>query len=330
VVGTVVTDTNNVLAGLQTVSKTDSTQFTQNYNYFLDSNVVSGTFSSVLGPLLGTHGANATLLGSLYTYIVNNILSNMTSITTAATSVSPHLNSGDMGAQITIADAALAVIQNNLDSMNSQFENVLSLLASIDSFNIRYAIIFYGVILGMALLILIIIIFMKCFRMTSCRHAIYLICFIMFFFCLLLFICTIILSILMPTLYYTCQYFQNTFTSPTAFTNMIVTLQGASYTNLANQFAQCFGGTNGFMTAVNPSLQGYISQLKTAVFNSKLYEFTTMNTTVNSQLTTIKTAIDDTGLGRIPDFDTSTTNGITQIDNFDAIANKSTFSVSCP
>ena len=133
--GTVVTDTNNVIAGLQTVSNTDSTQFSHNYNYFLDSSVVSGTFSTVLGPLLGTHGSNSTLLGSLYSYIVSDILTNMTSITTAATSVSPHLNSAGMGAQISIADAALGVIQGNLDSMNSQFQNVLSLLSNIDSYN---------------------------------------------------------------------------------------------------------------------------------------------------------------------------------------------------
>lgn len=43
----------------------------------------------------------------------------MTSITTAASGVVPHLTSGDMGAQITIADSALAVIQSNLDSLNN-------------------------------------------------------------------------------------------------------------------------------------------------------------------------------------------------------------------
>lgn len=147
---------------------------------------------------------NSTLLGSLYTYVTNNILTNLTSITTAASSVSPHLTALDMGAQITATDTGLATIQSNLDSLNSQMSNVLSLLANIDTYNINYSITFYGIILGLALLILIAIIFMKCFGMLSCRYFIYFICLFMFFLCALLFLYSIILAILMPSLYYTC------------------------------------------------------------------------------------------------------------------------------
>lgn len=289
----------------------------------------TGTFSTVLGPQIGTYGVDSTLLGALYAYITSDILTNMTRIATAASQVAPHLNAGDMGAQITIADAALAIIQDNLDSMNAQFKNVLSLLANIDSYNISYSIVFYGVILGLSVLILLAIIFMKCFNMLTCRYFIYLICFFMFCFCLLLFAYAIILAIMTPTLYYTCQYFQNAFTSPTAFTSMITTLQGSSFTNLANQFAQCFGGNNGFMLNINPTLQGYISQLKTSVFDSYQYDFTGMTTKVNSQVTTMQTKIDDIGLGHLPDFDMTTPDGIAQISNFNAIASKTAFT-SCP
>lgn len=253
IMSTVIADTNSVLTGLASIPG-----FSQTYNRPLDSSSTTGTFSSILGPLIGSYGVTSSLLGTFYTYVANNIHANMSSITTAASAVSPHLNAGDMGVQITVADTVLAGIQGNLDSLNTQMQNLFKLLSNLDSYNLNYSIIFYGVILGQALLILIIIIFMKCFKMLSCRYLIYFICFIMFFFCLLLFIYAIVLAIIMPSLYYTCQYFQNTFTSPTAFTSMILTLQGASYTNLANQFSQCFGGTNGFMTAVNPTLQGYI------------------------------------------------------------------------
>jgi hypothetical protein len=327
---TVVTDTNDVVDKLKQVSNTDFSQFTQTYDQPLDSSSPTGTFSSILGPLIGTFGVNSTLVGELYAYVTNNILSNMTSITTAASGVVPHLNSGDMGAQITITDTALAAIQTNLDNMNTQFNNVLSLLSNIDSYNIKYAIVFYGVILGQVLLILIAIVFLKCFKMLSCRYFIYFICFIMFFFAILLFLATIILSILMPTLYYTCSYFENTFTTPSVFTSMILTLQGASYSNIANQFAQCFGGTNNFMTVVNPTLQGYISQLKTSVFGTNQYDFTTMTSTLNTKVTNMQTAINDIGLGHLPDFDITTTDGQAQISNFNSIANKSIFTTSCP
>jgi hypothetical protein len=202
---TAISQTNSVLTGLKSVPRgSDYLQFSQSYNEPLDSSATTGTFSTVLGPQIGTYGVSSTLLGSLYSYVTNNILTNLTSITTAASGVTPHLNAGDMGTQITITDIALASIQGNLDSLNTQMSNVLSLFASIDSYNINYSILFYGVILGLALLILISIVFMKCFNMLSCRHFIYFICFIMFFLCILLFFYSIILAIIMPTLFYTC------------------------------------------------------------------------------------------------------------------------------
>lgn len=111
---------------------------------------------------------------------------------------------------------------------------------------------------------------------------------------------------------------------------MIITLQGASYTALANQFAQCFGGNYGFMTQVNPTLQGYLSQLQTSVFGSYKYSFTSMTSTLNTSITTMQTSIDNIGLGHLPDFDVTTASGQAQISNFNAIADKSAFSASCP
>ncbi len=327
---TIVTDTNTAIDNLKYVSNTDSTQFSQTYNQPLDSSSPTGIFNSILGPLIGTFGVNSTLIGDLYTYVTNNVLSNMTSITTAASGVLPHLTSGDMGAQITITDSALAAVQSNLDSLNNQITNVLKLLSNIDSYNIKYAVIFYGIVLAQASLVLIAIVFMKCFKMLSCRYFIYFICFIMFCFTVLLFLATITLSFLTPALYYTCSYFENTFTSPTAFTSMILTLQGTGFTNIANQFAQCFGGNNGFMTIINPTLQSYLSQLKTSVFGTKQYDFTTLTTSLNTKITTMQTIIEDVGLGHIPDFDIATSDGQTQISNFNSIANKSVFSSSCP
>lgn len=110
---------------------------------------------------------------------------------------------------------------------------------------------------------------------------------------------------------------------------MILTLQGASYSNIANQFAQCFGGTNTFMTMVNPTLQGYISQLKTSVFGTNQYDFTTMTSTLNTKVTIMQSVIDNIGLGHLPDFDITTADGQAQISNFNNIANKSLFASSC-
>lgn len=223
---TLQTDINAVLTSLQNIPRgTDSLQFSQTYNYPLDSLTVSGTFNSVLGPLFGTYGVDTTLLGSLYKYITQ-LSTNMSTISSSASSVSPHLTSGDMGVEITNADGVLAGVQDNLDSLHSQIKNLLSLLSNIDTQITTYSIILYGVILGLALLTLLAIVFLKCLNAIKCRYFIYIICFLLVFLCMILFIYAIILAIMMPTLFYTCSYFENTFTSPTDFTNSILTLQG--------------------------------------------------------------------------------------------------------
>ncbi len=84
------------------------------------------------------------------------------------------------------------------------------------------------------------------------------------------------------------------------------------------------------MTDVNPTLQGYITQLKSSVFNSQQYDFTTMTASINSQLSILGTVIDDYGMGHLPDFDVTSANGISQINTFNQISSKSLFNVNCP
>ena len=83
------------------------------------------------------------------------------------------------------------------------------------------------------------------------------------------------------------------------------TLQGSDYDTLVNNFAQCFGGTYDFMTVMNPTLSNYIAHLRTAVHNSKNYDFTSMTTNIDTKVSNLGTAIDDAGLGNVPDFDTT-------------------------
>lgn len=234
---TLLADINSVLTGLMNVPRgTDSLEFSQSYNFPLESSTATDTLTGVVGPAVGTYGVSSTQLGALYSYI-SALHDNMTAITTAASNVQPSLNAGDMGAQITVADGVLATVQGNLDSMKSQVENVLGLLKSIDSWNINYSVPFYGAVLGMACLIIIAIIFLKCLDMLGCRYLIYFVSLILFFFCLLLFVYAVVLAILMPSLFYTCSYFQDTFTSPASFTSTILTLLGSGQTTLANKFA---------------------------------------------------------------------------------------------
>lgn len=108
----------------------------------------------------------------------------------------------------------------------------------------------YGTALGLGLLVIIGVIFVKCFGKIGCRHFLYIVCLLTFFLTIVAFIFAIVLSLLMPSLYYTCSYLQPAFTSPTAFASTLKTLGGGSFIEISNSFSQCYGGTNDFITYV--------------------------------------------------------------------------------
>jgi len=128
---------------------------------------------------------------------------------------------------------------------------------------------FYGLIMGVSVLVLFGVMFLKCFGFIKFRFCLYFLCLIIFLICLVTYLLSIIFSVTLPTLFYTCEYFKSTFSTPTKWTSTIIDLKGTSNTELANHFAQCFGGSNDFITYVNPTLSGYITNLKRSVFNSK-------------------------------------------------------------
>lgn len=90
--------------------------------------------TSVLASKIGTYGVSSTALGSLYSY-VSELVNNLTTITNAAGNVEAHVTSADMGSHISNATTILGQVQTNLDTMKSQLENVLDLLAKIDGYN---------------------------------------------------------------------------------------------------------------------------------------------------------------------------------------------------
>jgi hypothetical protein len=55
-----------------------------------------------------------------------------------------------------------------------------------------------------------------------------------------------------------------------------------------------------------------------------------MTTSMSSKLAVMQAMIDGYGLGDLPDFDTTTANGIAQINTFNQIASKSLYTSSCP
>ena len=330
ILDTAKTDATTALSSMQLMPNGANTMaMTLEYNFPLEAAASTSTQPSYLAKLIGSFSDNTTLLGDLYSY-VNTLYNNLTVITTAASTVSSHLTSGDMGAHITAVDTVLAQIQTILDSVTASLSSSMDLLTMVDSYNVKYSMTLYAVTLGLGLLTIIGVILVKSCKAIGCRHFLYLICMLSFLVGIFLFVVAIILAATMSVSYYSCTYTSTTFTSPVSFTNTVSNIFGAQNANLSTYFSQCFGGNNDFITIADPALSGYFANLKTSIFNSKLYNFTDFTTTLTNKLTTMSTIINFIGLGHIPDFDVTTNVSLAQMDYFNTVANKSLFSLSCP
>lgn len=257
------TDINTILSNVKSVPNgVDYAQFSQSYNYPLDESSSTATLASLLGPKVGQFDQPSTLLGDLYQYLTT-IQAKLTAIATAS-SVEAQLTdstANDFGDSIGKADAVLATVKGNLESIQSSLESVMGLTHSLDSYIQQYSIALYGSILGCAVAAILGVVFMKCLNVLCCRHLLYFVCFLLFFLCAALFLYAIVLSVLMTSMHYTCAYVEDTFTSPSKFTQTFTDIYGSKYSQLTTTFSECFGGTNDFMLNVDVSLKGYLSQL---------------------------------------------------------------------
>lgn len=302
---------------------------TLSYNYPIESATLTATLSSSIAARIGTFSDSTSVLGDLYSF-VNTLYTNLTTITTAASALSSHLTAGDMGAHITAVDTILGQVQSILDSVTSTLSSSMEVLTTVDSYNVKYSMTLYAVTLSLGILAIIGIILVKSCHFIGCRHFLYLICMLSFFMGIILFVFSIFLAAAMSVNYYSCTYTATTFTNPVSFANAVSNIFGSQNANLSTYFSQCFGGSNDFITMTDPTLSGYFSNLKTSVFNSKLYNFTDLTNNLNTKLTSMSTLIDFAGLGRMPDFDVTTANGQAEISFFNTVVNKSLISSSCP
>lgn len=83
------------------------------------------------------------------------------------------------------------------------------------------------------------------------------------------------------------------------------------------------------MLKVDVSLEGYLKQLSSTVVDSSLFDFTKQIASINEKVASLQDEINLIGLGHIPDFDVTSINGKLQIESFNSIASKSSFSATC-
>lgn len=183
------------------------------YDYPFHSVSNTGTVASQISTKLGNVGLKQTLAGRLYE-TVETIANNFTNITSTAAMLESHLTPGDIGVQINTADGTLKAIEDNVGAIKSSLVSLMELLGLLDLFGAKFAQVLYGMSLAVSLSIILGVFFMRICKMIKCRFFLHLLCFMTFFICLLVFLLAILLSLISPSLFYTCDYIDSVFSSP--------------------------------------------------------------------------------------------------------------------
>ena len=129
-----------------------------------------------------------------------------------------------------------------LTGFDDQAGSYLSVLQSPKDLGTMGIQLFYGVALGLATLALLGVVLMTFCDKYKCRYLMYFSCFILFFFAILGFLISIVFSILVPIMYWGCQWLDITIGSPSSFNSNVGSLLDAG---TRGKIQVCIKGGNG-------------------------------------------------------------------------------------
>ena len=253
---------------------------------------ITSLFATVLGSSNngGIIGGFYSAMDSTYTTL-NSIKSNSNSFSSGSASFNSAIGGitsslGTLQTQVTDLDSSLKSGLSSIDAPKDMGSLVINLI--------------YGIMLGLSCLALLGVVLMTFCDKYKCRHLMYFSCVFLFFLGLIGFLIAIIFSIIVPILYFACDWFSITVGSSAGFnTNMAGLLTDAS---VRGYIAPCLnGGTGDLMNAVAPSSIADINNLKNSLSNTNLFNTSSQTATITSTLTTITNSINDFANGVTPD-----------------------------
>ena len=255
-----------------------------------------GQFGSIFNDILGSSN-NGGIIGGLH--------SAMTTIHTTLSGI--KTNSGGFSSNSITFDAAIGSINSNLGGFKNTVSNLdtsvgsaLSILEAPRDMGSLVVQLFYGVALGVAVLALLGVVLMTFCDKYKCRYLMYFSCLILFFFALIGFLIAIILSILVPLIYWSCDWLSVSIGSAAGFNaNFAGVLSDASS---RSYISTCLtGGTGDLMAVVAPSSINDINNLKNALLNTNLFNSTTEVNTLNTAIANVTLTINNFKNGLTPD-----------------------------
>ncbi len=306
-----ITDLNGNVSGVVTSMGTakDDVQKVPN-NAMADGNAVinyntkisdafgatTGTTPSLFVSILGSSG-NGGIIGTFYSTIdaTYSTLSGIASSSSSFTSGAAGFNTAIGG-----MTSDLNNVKTQINDLDTSVKSGLDLMEAPKTMGTLVINLIYGVALGLAALALLGVVLMTFCDKYKCRYLMYFSCVILFFFGLLGFIIAILFSIIVPVLFFFCEWMDVTITSTGFNTN---TQKFLTDTQVRNIVSSCLvGGSGDIMAAVGgASISTTINGLKSSITNTNTFNTTSQVNSIDTALTNITTTINGFRDGSIPD-----------------------------
>jgi hypothetical protein len=163
------------------------------------------TINSIFPTVLGSSN-NGGVIGTIYS-IYNTLYTTLNNLKSSSTSFS---SDSTISGATTAITANIASFNQTISSFDSSVASALDLMNLPQTYGTMAIQIFYAVALGLAVFTLIGVILMTFCDKYKCRYLMYFSCIILFFIGLLGFIIAVLFSIILPLMYWGCDWLQNT------------------------------------------------------------------------------------------------------------------------
>jgi len=298
---TIVNDMNTALGNIQQVPQGVASGGNAVIDYASKINepfgsTTQGTVSSAFVTALGSSSTGG-IIGTIYSTIQTgyNTLSGIKSSAAAFASGAAGFSSS-----VGSITSDLNNVQTQINNINTSVGDGLGLMDTPKTMGTLVINLIYGIALGLAALALLGVILMTFCDKYKCRYLMYFSCVILFFFGILGFLIAIIFSIIVPVMYFLCEWLDVTITSSGFTTNTQKFITDAQVQNI---LSSCLvGGTGDIMAAVGgASIGNTINNLTSAITYTSAFNTTSQAASITTAVTNITSTIDSFRNGVIPD-----------------------------
>lgn len=258
-----------------------------------------GKIKSTLNSLLGSSTSGTGIVGGFY-QAISTTHATLSGIATDSNGFATNSGANLPSSTITNINNDLTKVSNQILDLDKSLKNGLQLMDTPKSIGGLVISLIYGVALGLSVLTLLGVILMTFCDKYKCRYLMYFSCVILFFIGLVGFLIALLFSVVVPVLFFLCEWLDVTITSSGFNANTQKLLSDAQTRNI---LSTCLvGGTGDIMTAVGgATVTSTLNQLKNSFSNTANFNTASQVTTINAAVTNITNTINAFRDGLIPD-----------------------------